>query len=206
MKNDINLLYKRKTKTYSNKKVLAIVLLLVLLAAGMYAGIALPSSALRVAKLKAAELENKLSTSSQTQQELTDKSLQNALLSLQLTELKAIDELRSDVTSYFEAIERAQPTEVAITNLSMSKRSMNISGSISGIPESDKIVATFCLRLREQNVFSNVYLSKTTTEDNDICTFMVYATLPSPLDSETLIKAIEQKDDVTAVPTSEVSN
>jgi hypothetical protein len=208
MKNDINLLSKRKTKTYSSKKVFGIVLLLLLLVGGMYAGIALPSAALRVAKLEAAVLEGKLSASSQTQQGLTDKSQREALLALQLTELKAISEIRSDVSGYLGAVEKAQPSEITLSRLAISKKVMSISGYLTGLDNSDEIIATFCLRLREQGVFSSVYLLNTTTETSGICTFSISVSLPSSLDSETLIQSIEHKDDVTPnlIPAPEVNN
>ncbi len=208
MKNDINLLSKRKTKAYSSKKILGIVLLIIFLAGGMYAGIALPSAALRAAKLEAALLEGKLSASSQTQQDLTDKSQRQALLALQLSELKAIDGIRTDVSEYLAAVEKAQPREITLSRLAVSKKIMSISGYLTGFDNGDEIIATFCLRLREQGVFTSVYITNTTTEKSGICTFSLAVVLPLSLDSETLIQGIEHKDNVTpaSIPAPEVNN
>lgn len=205
MKSDINLIYKRKTKTYSSKKTLAVVLLIVLVAAGMYAGIALPSGARQVIKLEVAELDSKLNSSTQTQQQLTEKSAQEKLLLLQHTELKALDDLKREVSLYFDAIEKSLPTEANIAYITASKDIM----SVYGIAVDDDVIATFCLRLREQNVFSDVFVTVSTyLQDDKINYFQLDAKMPSSLETEELIKQIEGKDDVTpaAEPTPKESN
>ncbi|HEX3073124.1 MAG TPA: PilN domain-containing protein [Ignavibacteriales bacterium] len=189
MKNDINLLYKRKTKTYSSKRVALIIFVIVLFAAGLYAGIALPTNALSVAKIEAAELESKLNSSTETQQDLTEKTQQELVLATQLLELNAIDASRSDISAYIEAIEKSLPTDANITQLLISDEMV----SIMGIAKDDTVIATFCLRLREQNVFKDVYLiSSTSPVDEQGTVFSLSATLPSSLSSIRLIQAIEQ--------------
>lgn len=189
MKNDINLLYKRKTKTYSSKKVALIIFVIVLFAAGLYAGIALPANALSVAKIEATELESKLNSSTETQQDLTEKTQQELMLATQLLELNAIDGSRSDLSSYIEAIEKSLPTDANITQLLIAEEAV----SIMGVAKDDTVIATFCLRLREQNVFKDVYLiSSTSSTDEPGTIFTMSATLPSSLSSIGLIQSIEQ--------------
>lgn len=205
MKSDINLIYKRKTKTYSNKMILGAVLLIAALAAGMYAGIALPSGALNVAKLHSAELDSKLSSSTQTQQQLTALSATKASLLMQKAELDAVNDIKDDVSSYLEAIEKALPASANAYNIVMLQNGI----SIYGTAEDDSAIATFCLRLREQNIFESVFVTVSTyLEREKIHDFQVDAVLASSLDSKTLIKEIEGKDDFmpSAAPEPEVNN
>jgi Tfp pilus assembly protein PilN len=189
MKNDINLLYKRKTRTFSNKKIALIVLLIVLLAAGMYAGIAIPGGMLAVARLEASELESKLNSSTETQQDLTDKTQQEALLALQLTEIKAFDGNRSDMTGYIDAVEASLPTSASITQLQITDDRFEI----QGVARDDNAIAAFCLRLREQSVFKDVYITSDTTPiDDNVSIFALTATLNLPLSNVPLIQVIEQ--------------
>lgn len=199
MKNDINLLYKRKTKTYSSKRVALIIFVIVLFAAGLYAGIALPTNALSVAKIEAAELESKLNSSTETQQDLTEKTQQELVLATQLLELNAIDASRSDISAYIEAIEKSLPTDANITQLLISDEMV----SIMGIAKDDTVIATFCLRLREQNVFKDVYLiSSTSPVDEQGTVFSLSATLPTSLSSIGLIQSIEQIGTAAAGPSA----
>lgn len=199
MKSDINLLYKRKSNTYSNKKLAAIALLLVVFAVGLYAGITLPSSALKVAKIESAEIENQLTSSSANQQDLTEKTLQEATLGTKLTELTTLNDTKADVLKYIEAIESSQPAVIKMKNVTIHLDSIELIGEA----DSDKTIALFCLRLREQNIFKDVFLTNSFTSINEgITTFIIEITLPSPLDSTNIIKDIEKLDDVTTVTVS----
>lgn len=195
MKNDINLLNKRKIRTYSNKKVAVIVLVLVLLAAGMYAGIAIPSNMLSVAKIEAAQLDSQINSSTETQQGLKEKTQKEAALSMQLAELKAIDGTRLDMEGYLDAVEKSLPTNANLTELQFTDDAVNIMGTA----QSDKDVATFCLRLREQNAFKDVYITNSTSEAQ-ILTFSIAATLPAPLSNVVMIEAIEQINTAPSAP------
>lgn len=198
MKSDINLIFKRKTKTYSNKRILAVVLLIALVAGGMYAGIALPLGAKQVIKLEVAELDSKLSSSTQTQQELTQKAEEKARLSLQYTELNALKESKNDVSRYFDAVETSLPSDANASNISISRNIM----SICGYAPNDDVIAAFCLRLREQNVFRDVFVTVSTyIKDQETNYFQLEAMLPSSLETEDLIKEIEGTDDVTPAAT-----
>jgi Tfp pilus assembly protein PilN len=213
MKNDINLLFKRKTKTYSSKKVALIIFVIVLLIAGLYAGIALPTNALSVAKIEAAELESKLNSSTETQQDLTEKTQMELIYATQLLELNTIKESRSDLSVYIEAIEKSLPTDANITQLLISDEAVNI----MGVAKDDTVIATLCLRLREQNVFKDVYLINSTSPVGEQGTvFSLSATLPSSLSSIGLIQSIEQigtaasgttaEPGASATPAPEVTN
>ncbi len=189
MKNDINLLYKRKIKTYSSKNVAIGLLLIVLIAAGMYAGMAIPSGTISAMKIEAAQLDSRINSSSETQQDLKDKTQREATLSLQIAELEAIDGSRLDISKFLNAVEASLPTEANLLSLQFTDAAINLLGTAN----SDKDVSTFCLRLREQNTFKDVYITNSTSE-GQILSFGITATLPSPLGNLELIKAIEQAD------------
>lgn len=196
MKNDINLLFKRKVKSYSSKNV--IFLLLIILVAGIvaYVGIALPSGSLNAVKKKAAAVSSELSSSSVDQNDLTYKTGLKTKLDLQIAELTSLDSSRSDILNYIEAVKESRPSTLFISMLTTnSANTINLLGRA----DSDKTVALFCLRLREKNMFKNVFLTYSTTDlGNSLTSFAIVLTLPSTLDSETIIKELEHKDDVTA--------
>ncbi|MGE5496202.1 MAG: PilN domain-containing protein [Burkholderiales bacterium] len=189
MKNDINLLYKRRIKTYSGKNIAIALLLIVVIAAGMYAGIAIPSGTISAMKIEAAQLDSHLSSSSETQQDLKDKTQREAVLSLQIAELEAIENSRLDIAKFLSAVEASLPTEANLSSLQFTDEAINLIGTAN----SDNDISTFCLRLKEQNVFKDVYITNSTS-DGQTLGFGITATLPSPLSNIELIKAIEQAD------------
>lgn len=196
MKSDINLLYKRKIKKYSNKRIAVIVLLLALLAGGMYAGYAIPSGALSALKIQEAELNSKLNSSAETQMNLKEKAELKASLDIQLSELKAINEYRLDMSRYIDAVEKSLPTAANLTELLLTDEGI----SILGFAQSDEDIATFCLRLRQQNVFKDVYIESSTTAVKDLpVKFGITATLRTPLGNAPLIDAVEQ---IAAAPSA----
>jgi Tfp pilus assembly protein PilN len=203
MKNDINLLYKRRIKTYSGKNIVIALLLIVAIAAGMYAGIAIPSSTISAMKIEAAQLDSHISSSSETQKDLMDKTQREAMLSLQIAELEAIDNSRLDIAKFLNAVEASLPTEANLSSLQFTDEAINLIGTAN----SDNDISAFCLRLKEQNVFKDVYITNSTS-DGQALSFGIIATLPSPLSNIELIKAIEQADIAqdTAAAVQQASN
>ncbi|MDD5018646.1 MAG: PilN domain-containing protein [Eubacteriales bacterium] len=198
MKGDINLLFRRRQKKYSSKKWAAILLVIAIFAGSLYAGITLPSQALAAAKLELAELEGKLVTSSITEQDLLEKTQHSEYLSEQLEDLSALSSTDSDVSAYLEAIEQSLPTNANITSLTLAGEKM----SVIGIAENDAVVAAFCLRLNETDMFENVYVSSSTAlAYEEQTSFSLSAKLLSSLSSPSLI----QNADEYGVPTEEVS-
>jgi Tfp pilus assembly protein PilN len=203
MKNDINLLYKRRIKTYSGKNIVIALLLIVAIAAGMYAGIAIPSGTISAMKIEAAQLDSHISSSSETQKDLMDKTQREAMLSLQIAELEAIDNSRLDIAKFLNAVEASLPTEANLSSLQFTDEAINLIGTAN----SDNDISAFCLRLKEQNVFKDVYITNSTS-DGQALSFGIIATLPSPLSNIELIKAIEQADIAqdTAAAVQQASN
>ena len=191
MKSDINLLYKRREKKYSGKKLASFLIVVLFFAGSLYAGIAIPSQALASAKLELAELEGELVTSSFTDQELSERTVYSTSLSEQLEDLTTLSSTKSDITAYLDAIEQSLPIQANLTSLSLSGDRMNL----IGVALNDTVVATFCLKLIETGVFEDVYISSTTALDYSYQTsFTLSATLPTSLNSESLIQDTEQDD------------
>lgn len=185
MKNDINLLQKRKAKQYSGKKLGLVVLGIALFGALLYAGITLPSHTLSDAQLNLSELNNELLAQPAVEQELNEKMQLNATLSAQVTELQALSEARSDISLYLDTVENALPTSAYITSLTLSDNLMNI----SGVAPRDEVLATFALRLRESTVFKDVFINSSTVPDDSKNTvFTLTATLPKTLSGSSLIE------------------
>lgn len=204
MKNDINLLYKRETKALSTKRIAAIIISLIVLAVALYAGITIPSSQLTALRSKAAELDNQLGTTTSIQVELSDKTKQNKLLEVKLEEIKALGDTKSNIIKYINAVESSLPTDANINNIVFSVQSL----SINGTAKNDTVISTFCLKLKQQKIFNDVFVASSIALDNVTTTFNITATLPNNLTTDDIINAIEEKDNPTTSPTAtpEVSN
>ena len=184
MKNDINLLQKRKSKQYSGKKLATVLLIVAFFAALLYAGIALPSRMLAAAQLKSRYLENELMSQPAIEIELAEKTQYNATLMDQVAEIEVLSVAKSDVSQYLSAVEASLPTSARITFLNLSGNMLNISGIVT----KDEVLATFALRLRETQLFQNVFISSSvlTNEDNSTL-FTILATLPSSLSGSAIV-------------------
>ena len=179
MKNDINLLYKRKQKQYSSKKWAGIMLGVVFFAGALYFGITLPTNNLAATKVQVADLDSKLNENAGIEAQMLEKSVEFRSLEEQLAGLKLISTAKSDVTLYLETIEESVPVEAYITQMSMGDEALDI----LGVAQSDEILATFMLRLREKNLFSDLYVASTTVMfGTDTTTmFRLTGTLPVSL-------------------------
>lgn len=183
MKNDINLLQKRKGEQYSAQKWAKLLLGVVLFAVAVYAGFMLPNMALSDAKLTAAELDGKLNSSAGTQQNLTELTEAFMTRSEQLEVLTALDTARSDMSGYLEAVETSLPTSAHLTEIDIVDRTI----TISGIASDDSTIAAFCVRLRDTGKFSNVFLQTSTANTDGSAGFWVIAELPVSLDSSSIL-------------------
>ena len=184
MKNDINLLQKRKTKQYSGKKLATVLLIVALFAALLYAGIALPSRMLSAAQLKSRYLDDELVSQPAIEQELAEKTQYNATLMEQVAGLEVISDAKTDVSQYLEAVESSLPTSARITFLNLSDNIMNI----SGIAPRDEVLATFALRLQQTELFNDVFILNSVVPSEERTTvFTITVTLPGSLSGSALI-------------------
>ena len=178
MKHDINLLQKRKAAQYSGKKLGTVLLIILLFAALLYAGIALPTNMLASAKIRLSDLDTELANQPAIDQELAEKTLQNATLQQTAKQLETLSDSKLDAAHYIEALETSLPTSAYITSIAMSDNLM----SINGIVPRDEVLATFALRLRETGLFLDVYVTNSAVETEGKTTlFSLNATLPEYL-------------------------
>jgi len=174
IKNDINLITKRKSKQYSSKNLIITIGIVVIVGIGIVLGIMLPTQKLNDTKAAVSRLDNELQqysglalSAGGTQ---VDSDIDpNAGLDViymekvkklqeyedQLESLILISTAESNALAYIEAIEESVPSEVNLTSLSMMGEGVNINGVATG----DTALATFCLRLRETGVFSEVLVN-----------------------------------------------
>lgn len=179
MKNDINLLLKRKTKQLSSARIVTALVVLLFIGGALLAAIALPSQALSTIKLAVADLDYEIMSSSHVEQELIEKTAQNASLIEQLESLEQLNTSKSDVLGYIETVERSLPSDANLTQMSFAEDQLNI----IGVAKSDAVVATFSLRLRDTNKFDSVFIMNSTTMGEDLTSFTLKATLPFTLSS-----------------------
>lgn len=184
MKHDINLLQKRKATQYSGKKLGIILLAVVLVAALVYAGIALPSGQLDNAKAALARLDEQLVDQQATQQELVLKQAYNTALAQQVTELQKVSEIRSSAADYLDCIEKSLPTDAVVTYLELKDRLLTLNGSVPN----DEVLATFALRLKETALFESVQVLSS-SEIDDLTMFNIKLILP-----EALVSSIPVED------------
>ena len=195
MKKDINLLYKRKSKQYSGKKLVIIMLAILFIGGALYFGITLPTEALANTKAAVSQLDSKLSENKDLDTQMLEKAREKKVLEEQLEGIKMISSAKSDVSEYVEIIEESLPREALVTQLSMSDESLEI----LGVAENDEILATFFLRLREKNVFSDLYVVSSTVllgTDNTTM-FRLTGTLPKSLSDVPLAEESEDGNTLT---------
>ncbi|MBT3318907.1 MAG: PilN domain-containing protein [Clostridia bacterium] len=174
IKNDINLVFKRKTKQYSPKSLAITIVAVTVIGVGVFFGITLPTKNLAATKKAVTNLENEiaqysaLAMSSGETDEMSEvpadltletvliiKSEKLSSLNEQLDGLKLISTAESNALAYIYAIEESIPGEINIGNLIMNGQTLEI----IGISYDDTSLATFCLRLRETGMFTDVFVS-----------------------------------------------
>lgn len=178
MKNDINLLFRRKSKKYSGKRWASILIGIAFFAGGVYAGIALPSQSLAAANLNSKMLNDQVIQLNVAMTQQTAKMNEYQEKSLHLEDLKAIDSAKSDVSAYIQAVEDSLPTDANITLISISENTLGI----TGVAKSDAVIAMFCVKLRDTHTFDHVYVaSSTIIPDDEMTMFSLSAQLPTYL-------------------------
>jgi len=213
IKNDINLIQKRKTNQYSSKSVVLIIAVVVILGAGIYFGITLPSKNLTATKAALLSLDNDLQQYNSTTTEVAEDGTQNTVsvtidaayieksnilnsLNEQLDSLTLLATAESNALVYINSIESAIPTKVNISNLKMSEDELNIYGAAS----SDAALAEFTVKLRESGYFQDIFItsSMVSTPGDTRCVFNITATLLEPLNK----RPLDQTDTTEANSTS----
>jgi Tfp pilus assembly protein PilN len=183
MRNDINLLQKRKSQKYSAQKWAMILLCIALFAGAVYAGFTIPANARIAAQLNITDLRAELLAISGTNEDLSGLNSEYAQRKEQLDALTAIDGARADMSGYVEAIEASLPSTANIAMLTAEKETI----SVLGIADNNDAIAAFCLRLRETGKFSEVFLSFSTLMENGTTSFSIELALPVTLDGSAML-------------------
>ena len=187
MKSDINLLFKRKTNHFSSKSMAMVLIALFFVAGALYAGIALPSQSLSAVKASVSDLDADIQSTSYVETELIEKTAYNQSLKEQISSLETLTDTRSDIYVYLETLEDSLPADAHLTQLNFSDDEMTVIGIASG----DKSIATLCLRLRESDMFNNVYITNSTALNESETTFTLYGILPFTLSSSDITNEME---------------
>lgn len=188
--NDINLLVQRSTAKSSIKKWVGLLIAVVFFAGALYAGITIPADSITTARMQITELNDMIQTDSNLELDLIEKRQNRNALSDQLDSLETIAAAKSDILMYIETIEKCLPTQANITQLSIFEQTIDI----TGIADNDEIIATFYLRLRESNLFLNLYVSTSTVmeDESQMTMFRLTGSLPASLTSIPLIEVTEE--------------
>lgn len=210
-KNDINLIQRRKNGQYSLKSIMIAIGILVFVGVCVYLGITLPSKNLSETKAAVIRLEDQLQQFSGIALSAggtnTDidipvnagldtiymvKTKQLKGLEEQLESLKMISTAESNALAYINAIEESAPDEVKFTSISMNEDNLSLNGTASG----DTALAVFCLRMKETNMFSDVFVSSSMVviPGDSTTIFNMTATLNEPLDSMPATDMLEDSD------------
>lgn len=211
-KNDINLIQRRKSGQYSIKNIMIAIGILIFVGVCVYLGITLPTKNLSDTKAAVIRLEDQLQQFSgialsaggtNTDNDIPvnasldtiymEKTKQLKALEEQLKSLKIISTAESNALAYIKAIEESTPKKVNLTSITMSKDNLSLNGTASG----DTTLAVFCLKLKETNLFSNVFVSSSMVIiPGDTATiFNMTATLNEPLDSMPTVETLEDNSD-----------
>lgn len=183
MKTDINLLQKRKAKQYSAQKLGLMLLAVFMFAGAAYAGFTFPNNARTAAKLAAANLDSELSDHSGTEEDTAELTSLHKDRSRQLEAFGAIDEAKTDMSGYMDAIESSLPTSINVTHIFAAEEMI----SMSGQAKKDDDIAAFCLRLRETGKFREVFMIDSKINDEGNLTFDIELILPVTLSSSSVL-------------------
>ena len=201
MKSDINLLQKRKGQKYSAQKWATILLGIALFAGAVYGGFMFPGNARTAARLALSNVSSELVSASGAEQNLNDLTNQYVTRSAQLDALTALNAARSDMGDYLDAVEKAQPTSVNISSLSIADKSI----TISGVATDDEAIAAFCVHLRETGKFSSVFLQSSAANADGNSTFTLLVELPATLDSSGVLPSGTEDNANQTTDTGEVA-
>ncbi len=215
IKNDINLLQKRKGKQYSSKSVALTLVLVGVFGVGIFLGITLPSKNLAQTRAAVAILDSKLQQyngAATSASEDTDNSeaasgvsidnlyieKSNTLKNLEeeLESLILLSSAESNALEYISSIEESIPGEANVSSLNLVESDL----SIYGTAQDDEALAEFTLKLRECGLFNDVFVvsSMVAAPGEKICVFNITATLTEPLNS----RPVTQEEDASGVVTT----
>lgn len=198
MKTDINLLQKRKVKQYSAKKLGLTLLAVFLFAGAAYAGFMFPNNARIGAKLASANLDSELLSVSGTEEDTSELTALYKERSKQLEAFKAIDEAKTDMSEYMDAIESSLPTSINLTYVLAAEETIGISGEA----KSDGDIAAFCLHLRETGKFREVFLTYSQINEDENLEFDLDLILPVTLSSSSVLSEQSEETDAAQETTA----
>jgi len=189
MKNDINLLQKRKSERYSGRKWAAIILIIVLIAGAAYAGIQIPGELLTAAQQEAMKLQSDIQAASGAGEDVSELSSEYKQRKEQLDALAAIELAQSDMSSYLDAVETACPSTVNVTYFTAAETTITVLGNAF----SDEDIAAFCLHLRNSGKFVEVFLEYSTLMEDGSTMFSIELVLPASLDSSAVLPTTSEE-------------
>ncbi len=217
IKNDINLIQKRKGKQYSSKSVAVTLLLVVVLGVGIFLGITLPSKNLAQTRAAVSMLDSELqqyNAIALSATESTDGDTLAAAASIdtlyieksktlnsleeQLESLTILATAESNALVYINAIEESIPKAANVSSLTLAKDELNIYGAAVD----DAVLAEFSLKLRECGLFNEVFVvsSMSAAPSDKTCVFNITAILTEPLNTR---PAQEEDEDATSTTDAE---
>ncbi len=187
MKNDINLLTVRKSTIGSDKKrsyfLFATLFVVVIIAAVM-----LPGRARSEAEEKNKALQDALSNYTITEESFEETTKTAALCVNRRSQLEALYGSRSDILLYLSVIENSLPQTAVLTLIEFSD---NLVG-LSGFAQNDGAVAAFCLKLRQSDMFSDVFITSSTRLE-ETNSFSITASLHKSLSGNATVEEDEKK-------------
>ena len=214
IKNDINLLQKRKSKQYSSKSVALTIVLVGVLGVGVFLGITLPSKNLAQTRAAVSMLDSELqkyngaalaaSEGADSSEAASDVSIDtlyieksNTLKNLEeeLESLVLLSSAKSNALEYIYCIEEGIPGEANVSSLTLAESDL----SIYGTAQDDEALAEFTLKLRECGLFNDVFVvsSMVAAPGEKTCVFNITATLTEPLNSRPVTQNEDASDVVT---------
>ncbi len=185
MKNDINLIYKRKNIKNSRYMTIGFIGGAVFLAVFAIVGVWLPVKAKTDAQSNLDSIRQQLDAFQLSDDEMLATASENQQLTEQLADLLLIQESRSDVLEYLEGIENALPAGACLTNISMLDNLL----TITGVAHDDSEIAAFILHLKGSGLFTQVLLDSSTIGDDGHQTmFSLSVILPASLNGPAVVE------------------
>lgn len=150
MKQDLNLIPRKEDTQVVSRVVVPALLILLIFVTLIYTGIMIPKARLRVLEAKNNGLSEKITALSDVQTEYQTLMATLDTLKSQSTTMNETNSTDKQALEVFYMIEDAAPSEVVLTNVSLTEESIILQGTAP----TDSLVAQFMVNLRDTDKFS----------------------------------------------------
>lgn len=168
MKQDLNLMPRKESTVQVGKILLPVLLVVLVFAAILYAGIALPENAYQRKRAEMNNLQEKLNSTQAIFDEYNMVMADLSTLQLQQSTMAAASDTGKGALDILQMIERLCPDDIRLRSVQMNRNAI----TIRGMAAKDTSIAQFVVLLRQQGIFGHTNI--TTVNPGDVSFSQAY--------------------------------